>query len=135
MKYTLIAIGIVILGLLGWSLISQAADPTVVATRGLHWHSHLFITANGQDVTIPEGIGLGASEMAVHTHDTTGEIHMEFSGVVHTSDLTLGQFFNVWGKDMSSFGTNVQMTVNGATSTAYSSYVMHDGDTIKLIYE
>ncbi len=135
MKYTLIVIGVMGIGLLGWTLISQASDPAIVTTRGLHWHSHLSITVKGEDVPIPAGIGLGAAEMPIHTHDGTGTIHMEFPGVVHTGDLTLGQFFGVWGKDMSSFGSNMQMTVNGATSTAYGSYVMRDGDAIKLTYE
>ncbi|HUY62380.1 MAG TPA: hypothetical protein VMV50_01135 [Candidatus Paceibacterota bacterium] len=135
MKYAYVAIGVVIVGLLGWTVVSQASDPTIVATHGLHWHSHLFITVKGQNVTIPAGIGLGAAEMPIHTHDDTGTIHMEFPGVVHASDLTLAQFFKVWGKDMSSFGSNMQMIVNGATSTAYGSYVMHDGDTIELSYD
>ena len=138
MKTTLIIIGLTLVLLVGgswWSSSFQAKDPNVIATNGLHWHAHLTIEVGTTTIAIPAGIGLGASEMALHTHDATGEIHMEFGGVVHKKDLTLGQFFKVWGKDMQSFGSDMSMTVNGTPNTEYGAYEMHDGDNIVLTYD
>lgn len=135
MKYVYIGFAIIVLGLLGWSAFARTNDPTIVSTHGLHWHSTLTIEVGTTTVPIPSGIGLGGSEMAIHTHDSTGQIHMEFAGVVHESDLELHHLFDEWGRPMDSFGSKMTMTVNGATSTAYGSYVMHDGDTIVLRYE
>ena len=138
MRTTLIIVGLGLVLLVGgswWSRSLQAKDPNVIATNGLHWHAHLVIEVGTTTVAIPAGIGLGAAEMAIHTHDATGEIHMECGGVVHKKDLTLGQFFKVWGKDINSFGTNMRMTVNGTPNTEYGAYEMHDGDNIVLIYD
>lgn len=125
----------VVLGLFVFGSSLSAQNPDVVTTRGLHWHAMLSIEVGTTSVAIPAGIGLGANEMPIHTHDDTGRIHMEFPGIVHKSDLALHHLFDEWGRPMDSFGTGMTMTVNGATSTAYGAYVMHDGDTIVLRYE
>lgn len=127
--------GFVIVTLLGWSYVSRVNNPDLVAMSGLHWHAHLSIIVAGKEVPIPANIGLGAAEMALHTHDAGGSIHMEFSGTVRKQDLTLGQFFRVWGKDMRSFGSNMRMTVNGKENVEYEQYEMRDGDTIELQYD
>lgn len=136
MKYFFIVGAIVLAGGVWWSVTSHVTDPSIVASRGLHWHAQLAIIVAGEATPIPEGIGLlSTGRLPVHTHDTSGEIHMEFGGVVHHQDLTLGHLFDEWGKPIDSFGTNMRMTVNGATSTAYGAYEMHDGDTIVLTYD
>lgn len=73
---------------------------------------------------------------AIHTHEDLPLIHLEFmDGPVRKSDVALGRFFAVWGKDMRSFGENMTMTVNGAENTEYENYVMRDGDKIELHYD
>ena len=135
MKYY-VAVAIVLVGLVGWVFVTRTTDPTIVSTRGLHWHANLTIEVGTTTVAIPEGIGLLPTEhLPVHTHDATGEIHMEFSGVVRHADLTLSHLFDEWGRPIDSFGSNMTMTVNGATSTAYGAYEMRDGDNIILHYE
>ncbi len=75
-----------------------------------HIHSHLTILVNGIDQTVPHGIGIGrpwvlngnfvqsgTCFMWLHTHDTTGVIHIEAPG---NQIFTLGQFFDVWGKTL-----------------------------------
>ena len=138
MRNTLIVIVVVLALFAGgavWSQTLQSGNPDVVAANGLHWHPHLSIIVGGTPVVIPAGIGLGAVESPIHTHDASGTIHLEFSGVVHANELALGQFFKVWGRPIDSFGTNMTMSVNGATSTTYGDYVMHDGDKIVLRYD
>ena len=87
---------------------------------------------------LPTNIGISPLGMTpIHTHDdaTLGIVHLEFSGLVHKEDVTLGQFFTNWGKDINSFGTNVKMTVNGVENTELGNYVMQDKDKIELRYE
>ena len=136
---TIIGIGAaVVLLLVGGALWSNGlanSNPDIVSRRGIHWHPQLTIMVGTTTVPIPAGIGLGPSEMPIHTHDDSGTIHLEFSGVVRKEQLTLGQFFRVWGKDMRSFGTNMRMTVNGVPNTDYENYVMRDGDKIVLQFD
>ena len=73
---------------------------------------------------------------AMHTHDASGVIHLEFArGPVRQDDVKLSQFFYMWGKDMRSFGGNMRMMVNGVENTEYENYMMQDGDKIELHYE
>jgi hypothetical protein len=77
-----------------------------------HLHAHLRVFANGQRRTIPYGIGVvpplrltqtadgpfvadGAAFYWLHTHDTSGVIHVEAADP--TFQPVLGQFFDVWG--------------------------------------
>lgn len=66
----------------------------------VHYHAHLDIIANGTKVTVPAGIGFVVANgkatgiTVLHTHDTTGIIHIE-SAV--PKPFTLGQVFTEWG--------------------------------------
>ena len=63
----------------------------------LHIHQHLRITVQGQPAAVPAGIGINEFAgfiASIHTHDTTGVIHIESPTV---QPFTLGQFFDVWG--------------------------------------
>ena len=109
-----------------------------------HIHAHLAIYINGQQKTIPYGIGIeepwtteadGSSEFVdsgaafyyLHTHDDTGVIHIESP----TNTLyTLGQFFAEWNQTLSSdqigkYTGAVTTYVNGAKVTG-------DPSSIKL---
>ena len=133
--------------LLGWSKWLQSSDPNVIAQNGLHWHPRLSITVKGAEVPIPPNIGVGPQYAgmptfdasmkmaAMHTHEDMPVIHLEFPGLVREKDIVLGNFFQIWGKDMGSFGNNVRMVVNGKESTEYENYVMRDGDRIELTFE
>jgi hypothetical protein len=80
-----------------------------------HIHAHLAIYAAGSRQVVPAGIGIPGPQQVVdgfveggkclywlHTHDTTGVIHVE-SPVQRV--YTLGQFFDIWGRPLS--GTQV----------------------------
>jgi hypothetical protein len=81
-----------------------------------HIHAHVAIYANGQPLTIPDGIAIGKpwqvqqSSMgpfvvagscfySLHTHTDDGIIHIE-SPVQRT--FTPGDFFAIWGQPLSS---------------------------------
>ncbi len=62
-----------------------------------HFHAHLDVLVDGQAVAVPALIGIDeatAEVSEVHTHDTTGILHVEsFSP---DAKYTLGQFFTEW---------------------------------------
>jgi hypothetical protein len=77
-----------------------------------HVHSHLAIFVNGAQQTVPHGVGIPGSKTAqggfveggkcfywIHTHDASGVIHIESPT---TGTYTLGQFFDIWGRKLSS---------------------------------
>ena len=109
-------------------------DTSIVSRTGLHWHPELVIMVKKVKQEIPANLGMSGAEMPIHTHDSTGVIHLEFGGFVKKSDITLGQFFKVWKKDMRSFGTNMKMTVNGIENTEFENYHMKDKDKIVLTF-
>ena len=112
------------------------ADPNTVSLKGLHWHPEIVINVKVVKQTMPANLGVTPLSMApVHTHEPDGVIHLEFLGIVHTSDIMLGQFFKSWGKDIRSFGTNMKMTVNGTENTEFENYVMQDKDKIVLSFD
>jgi hypothetical protein len=84
-----------------------------------HVHAHLDLFVNGRPVRVPAGIGIDIADPGVHrgktggaasygyikrcprpcisplhTHDVTGEIHIEAPA---RTRFTLGQFFHEWG--------------------------------------
>jgi hypothetical protein len=70
-----------------------------------HVHAHLELLNNGASEPLPAliGIPLASSDQAacfyfLHTHDTTGVIHMEAPA---QRTFTLGQFFDIWGQPLS----------------------------------
>jgi hypothetical protein len=65
----------------------------------LHIHQHLDIFVDGKHVTVPQSIGIydGQYITELHTHDTSGVMHVESPT---KRDYTLGDFFGVWGVRM-----------------------------------
>ncbi|OGC86224.1 hypothetical protein A3D70_01785 [Candidatus Adlerbacteria bacterium RIFCSPHIGHO2_02_FULL_54_18] len=150
MKNTLLIGGAVIALLVvgvWWSQGMQASDSDVISRNGIHWHPTLAIYTKGVQQEIPANIGVGLQYegmptydsgmrmSAIHTHDDMPVVHLEFSGTVRENDLKLGNFFRIWGKDMSSFGSNMRMMVNGVPNTEFEQYIMRDGNIIELRYD
>ncbi|HLZ73026.1 MAG TPA: hypothetical protein VKV26_24245 [Dehalococcoidia bacterium] len=65
-----------------------------------HVHAHLTIIANGQGVAVPANTGIVDNRCIywLHTHDTSGVIHIEAPS---QRAFTLGEFFDVWGQPLS----------------------------------
>ncbi len=137
-----VAVLVVVIGGLIWL---KSISPTeeeiisekgaILAEQGLHWHPELKIFVKGEEITIPENVGLGTVHNPIHTHEDLPIIHLEFNGVVYESDTELGKFFEVWNKDFMEFGPSVAMMVNGEPNTELQNYKMKDGDKIILNYE
>lgn len=85
----------------------EAAGLTVLSAEQLevHYHAHLDVIDDGTKVTVPAGIGFLVAQGKVkgitelHTHDTSGILHVESAKNV---PYTLGQAFTEWGVALSS---------------------------------
>jgi hypothetical protein len=62
----------------------------------LHIHQHLDIYVNGKHEVVPASIGIydGQFLTELHTHDSSGIMHVESP---EAKNFDLGQFFAVWG--------------------------------------
>lgn len=121
----------------------QALDLPPVGDQSYHVHALLHVYVDGEPVTVPANIGIDSSEgieSSLHTHDTSGVIHME---AVHPYPYTLGDFFEVWGVRFSgtqlgaytnSGSKTVQVYVNGHQIGDPTSYVLKADDNIVVAY-
>ena len=136
----------VVLAIFGfWFIYSQISisSGNIIARGGIHWHPELSIFIDGKKQAIPADIGMGAIEQPIHTHDDTGIIHLEFSGLVVKNDLKLGKFFQIWGKRFDKDcifdkcngpEEKIKMSVNGKENEEFENYLMRDGDRIEISY-
>lgn len=119
-----VAIVLVLVGLFGWSKIN---DPNKELKKKIteagveclssgaklaqHIHPHLVIKMGGKDVNIPANIGIiNGCESEIHTHDTTGIIHVESPR--GDQAFTLNQFFVVWNRPLEQEGYTLKATVD-----------------------
>ncbi len=83
----------------------------------------LEVSVEGQPVELPAYVGvdrLRAVQAPCHTHDTSGTVWVEGSG---SHDVTLGQFFDVWGVRLTAtclggICGSVAVTADGAAVTS-----------------
>ena len=138
-----VAVGVV--ALLAFLFFSRPSDDSpLIAARGLHWHPTLTVIINGEQVPIPANVGLGIVHNPIHTHDDDGVVHLEFTGPVRESSITLGKFFEVWSRTFNSEcifefcnGSEGTMTmmVNGVENNEFQHHSMRDGEMIEILYE
>ncbi len=126
-------------------------------TLAYHAHFSLTIVINGTNYVIPANDGIfsipgNSCFRPIHTHDTTGTIHVETD---RNRNYTLGDFFQVWGNwennarravfnSTEIFGAHavnghtLTMTVNGNPNTSFENYQIPDNaqtasDTCSLV--
>lgn len=137
-SYIIIGLVVLIVGLFGLSKFLQSSDPNIVSQGGVHWHPELAIYVRDEKQEIPANIGISAVHQTMHTHSedaSKGVIHIESQSTVRNEDVRLGRFFEIWGKDIQSFGTNMKMTVNGKENTEFGDYILKANDKVELRYE
>ena len=74
-----------------------------------HIHAHISIYIDGALSSVPQNVGIasdGSCYYWLHTHDTTGVIHIESPT---QKDYTLGNFFDEWSANFSSLGYPEQL--------------------------
>jgi hypothetical protein len=75
----------------------KAAGLTMLPAEGtqVHYHTHLDVNINGKNVTVPALVGIGQNGISeLHTHDTTGVVHIEATS---NRPFSLSQFMTEWG--------------------------------------
>jgi hypothetical protein len=111
----------------------------------LHIHAHLDIFINGNTHSVPSEIGKIPNQCIywLHTHDDTGVIHIESP---EKRIFTLGEFFDIWGENLSNNqifdnivgqGNNLTVYVNGKlinSETDFRQVPMNAHDEIAIIY-
>lgn len=85
------------------SVRAEAAGLPMLSTEGSveHIHAHLDVIVNGKPVRVPENVGIDQQAQAIsplHTHDTSGVIHIESP---KKADFTLAQFMTEWNVALS----------------------------------
>jgi len=141
-KRSFAILGLLALVVIGVSVVAASYD------KGVHWHPNLSVTRNGNPYTVPANIGIdsslwkdhsldqyGIGMAPLHTHDTSGKIHVE----VNTShrDFTLHEFLAIWGQpgDGSSIDGHrvTSLTVDGAQQASPTGdVVLKDGQKIAM---
>ncbi len=141
-KRSFAILGLLALVVIGVSVAAASYD------RGVHWHPNLSVTLNGSPYTVPANIGIesslwkdhsldqyGIGMSPLHTHDTSGTIHVE----VNTShrDFTLHEFLAIWGQpsDGSAIGGHpvASLTVDGVQQASpRGDVVLKDGQKIAI---
>jgi hypothetical protein len=99
-----------------------------------HIHAHLDVIVNGAPVQVPAELGIDVARQQIsplHTHDTTGVIHIESPSA--TATFTLGQFFTEWQVSMST--DHLGGLANDATHhlKVYVNGKLRDGDPAGIV--
>ena len=107
-----------------------------------HIHTQLDVTVNRKALEVPAGIGIDSDAnriAALHTHDTTGEIHVE--SPQKSAKYTLDQFLTVWGMPASADGRCTFFNATAPCTVAVTSkdsgkvgldVILKDLDTLTL---
>lgn len=81
-----------------------------------HIHAYVAIYINGQAAPLPADVGIAQDSSGnatcfywLHTHDTTGVIHIESPS---TEVFTFGQFRDVWDQQFQSLGFPTELLLN-----------------------
>jgi len=113
------------------------ADPKLV----MHDHVMLTVIRNSDQIQVPKEIGISsdlwkdhsldrygpAALSPMHTHDTSGTIHIESTAV---REFTFGEFLRVWGIDI---GKIVRLSNSeGNEMSDYENHVLRGGERLLL---
>jgi len=123
-----------------------AADAGIVVDSSehldFHEHATLQMTVDGEPVAVPANIGVGETSIAeLHTHDTSGTLHLEAAGEITDGSFDLGHFFDTWGValDESCVGEHckpdaaIAITVDGEPHTGNPREIaLRDGVEIQI---
>ena len=96
-----------------------------------HIHPQLTIAMDGEFETIPATIGNSPCLRTIHTHDRTGELHVEPQD---SSEYTLADFFRTWGKSIEREGYALEITVNGTLVENPAAIIFEGGQRIAMEY-
>ncbi len=127
---------------------------STMSENAYHVHAWLGILNNGQQIAVPDGVGMyrlgpevnGFEDDAqcfyyIHTHDATGMIHVEspISAPLLSAQYTLGNMLDIWGVNVDATGLGqyhgqVRAFIAGAPGESYAiNYIEYVGDVHNLL--
>jgi hypothetical protein len=114
----------------------RAAGLPMLGSEGQveHIHAHLDVVVDGHPVQVPAGIGIDPVHRAIsplHTHDTSGVIHIE-SPVQR--QFSLGEFFSEWGVSLSADNIGALHAADGTTVRAYVNGTLRTGNPAAIMF-
>jgi hypothetical protein len=97
-----------------------------------HVHQHLDIFVDGKKISVPAFVGIddGAFITELHTHDSSGIVHVE---AAKAFPYTLGQFFGVWGVRLSAQCIGAYCSKPGSALKVYLDGKPYLGDPNNLV--
>ena len=115
---------------------AAAAGLRMLDTEGTveHIHAHLTISIDGQQQSVPGEIGIDNPSNTVsplHTHDTSGIIHVE-SPV--EAQFTLGQFFTEWNVALDARSIGSYASSDTETFTVFVDQKPFVGDPASIVF-
>lgn len=108
-------------------------DPLTAEGQVVHIHQHLDIFVDGSPVELPANLGIDAGQAfiaALHTHDTSGIMHVESPTA---STFSLGQFFAVWGVRLSKSCIGGECAGSGKQLRAWVDGKPVDADPTRIV--
>lgn len=100
-----------------------------------HIHPELSIVVDGEDERIPADIGINHLCMSeIHTHDSSGRVHVETFDSERLVGMTLADFFTVWDRDVEREGYDLEIIQDGEVKDSVSDVPMIDNSVIELNY-
>jgi hypothetical protein len=117
-----------------WNAAGVECLPNGHANLAQHIHQNIEVTVDGIPEIIPPTVGVVTDCLAeVHVHEgEPGKIHVETTKA--DREITLGQFFAVWGKPFDRDGFTSTVLVDGATSKAKANLILKDKQVILVHY-
>jgi hypothetical protein len=127
----------------GLSTRLQALNLPTQNDGAYHVHAAVRLYVNGRQIPVPANIGIepgGESMASLHTHDSSGVIHIEAS---EKYPFTLGQLFTIWGVKFTNTQLGSYVTGGGNVLAAYANgqavpnpvgYVLNPHDDIVVAY-
>jgi hypothetical protein len=116
--------------------VEAAGLPYSEEMLSVHYHAHLDINVNGSVVVVPQYIGFVANGTTLaglaplHTHDSTGIIHIENSV---PATFYLGQFFIEWGVKFTKTCLGPYCAGNGKELAVFVDGTRYTGDPTQLV--
>jgi hypothetical protein len=102
----------------------------------VHYHAHLSILVNGQDAAVPAGVGIDNTTQCLywmHTHDSTGVIHIEAPKTSATRKFTLGDFFDIWRKPLDRTHVGATTLTKNQKLVIFVGGKLYSGDPRKIV--
>jgi hypothetical protein len=98
-----------------------------------HIHPVLTVLVDGEQEMIPQNLGItGTCMRELHTHDSSGAIHIETEELGVT--YTLADFLAVWGEPADRAGYELEIIQDGEVKESPADVIFTDHSDVQMVY-